>query len=104
MADKMVRILKKIWDKGYLYHYVLIFPSDQWWNLWHIPLLFLFLFLATLIPTPTWLTSIIADKIVDIITIIFFGVFLVIAILLLYLMMTDPVVDGKIFPRTRIRK
>jgi len=103
-SNKMRVLLKKIWDKGYLYNYVPIFPSDQWWNLWYLPFFALVVFLASLIPTPIWLTPAISARIVSVITIGFFVVSGLITLLFAYLMMTNPVTDGKLFPRTRIKK
>jgi hypothetical protein len=104
MRAKAIRVIGKVWDKGYLYHYVPIFPSDQWWNLWYIPFLILGWFLASLIPTPAWLTPEIATIIVSIIAMAFFGTSGLLILFFIYGMLTDPVTDGKMFPRKWIRR
>jgi hypothetical protein len=62
------------------------------------------MFLASLIPIPSWITPEISDRIVNVVTIAFFGVSWLLIMFFIYLMMTDPVVDGKLFPRVRVRK
>ena len=32
----MNKLLKRIWNMGYIRNYVPLFPSDAWWNIWYL--------------------------------------------------------------------